>query len=202
MWVVIILLLAALPSPLRAQLAGTLHARTYTSPDSSFSLHLPRTLNDTAAVRDELRGVRDLSLSVTDGLCRQLLLVESRGELGAGETLDRWVSREVVARMDPQSVLGLARRQETGRFGPMVWLTWESPKGFAPCEEVVVANGRRTGTQRPPAAAAMAVFHRSSRFYRVLYIAGLNAMGPLTNGIRRLPPDSVLVDILGGFESR
>ncbi|MGH7586698.1 MAG: hypothetical protein ACREMH_10655 [Gemmatimonadales bacterium] len=201
MWA-LILLLVVLPSALRAQLAGTLHARTYTSPDSSFSLRLPRVLDDTATVKDELRGVRDLTLSVNDGLCRQVLLVETRGELAAGETLDRWVSREVVARMNPQSVLGLERRQESGRFGPVVWLTWQSPKGFAPCQEIQVSNGRRTGMQRPPAAAAMAVFHRSSRFYRVLYIAGLNAMGPLANGIRRLPPDSVLVDILGGFESR
>jgi hypothetical protein len=104
--------------------------------------------------------------------------------------------------MDPQSVLGLERRTETGRLGPTVWLTWRSPKGFGPCEEVMVANGRRTGSQRPPAAAAMAVFHRSSRFYRVLYIAGLNSMGELANGIRRLPPDSVLADVLAGFEAR
>lgn len=195
-------LLLLLPSPLLAQLAGSLEARTYTSPDSSFRLRLPPVLDDTATVRDELRGVRDLSLSVSDGLCRQLLLIETRGELSPGETVDRWVSREVVARMDPQSVLGLERRQESSRFGPLVWLTWQSPKGFAPCQEVQVSNGSRSKAQRPPAAAALAVFHQTSRFYRVLYIAGLNAMGPLANGIKRLPPDSVLAEILGGFELR
>ena len=159
-------------------------------------------LDDTAVVTDALRGSRDLSLSINDGLCRQLLVIETRGELTRGETLDRWVSREVVARMDPQSVLGLERRRDSTRLGPMVWLTWNSPAGLAPCKEIVVTNGRRSAPQSPPAAAAMAVFHRSSRFYRVLYIAGLNAMGPLANGIRRLPPDSVLADILGGFEAR
>ena len=38
----LVLLLVAVPSPLLAQLAGSLEARTYTSPGSSFTLRLRR----------------------------------------------------------------------------------------------------------------------------------------------------------------
>jgi hypothetical protein len=64
-----------------------------------------------------------------------------------------------------------------------------------------VSNRRAGARVRPDAEAAMAVFIRPGRIYRVLYLAGRGAQGAVSNGVRRLPADAVLRALLEGFEA-
>jgi hypothetical protein len=66
---------------------------------------------------------------------------------------------------------------------------------------VTVSNRRAGARARPDAEAAMAVFLRPGRIYRVLYIVGRGAQGAVSNGVRRLPADAVLRELLEGFEA-
>ncbi len=192
---------AAQPPPARSpELLGRLEDGRYTSPDSSFGLTIPAGSRESATLSDRVAGGREFVLTFSDIYCRQVVVVETRGELDAS-ALGGWVSRRVVATMDPQLVAGLERRRDSTRLGPTEWLAWSSP-GLGPCEEVQVVNGRAGPRARPDAEAAMAVFIRPGRIYRVLYIAGRGAQGAISNGVRRLPADAVLRELLEGFEAR
>lgn len=202
----ILLLAAATPGVAAARqvqpapaLLGRVDSGRYVSPDGSFRFALPPGAPESAALSDRVAGAREFVVTYSDIYCRQVVIAETRGDLDAG-ALGGWVATRVVGAMDPQLVVGLERRRDSTRLGPTEWLGWSSP-GLAPCEEVAVSN-RRAGTRvRPDAEAAMAVFIRPGRIYRVLYIVGRGAQGAVSNGIRRLPADAVLREILEGFEA-
>lgn len=193
---------AAIPGVTTAQQAPALQGRVdsgrYTSPDGSFRFALPPGAPESAALSDRVAGAREFVVTYSDIYCRQVVIAETRGELDPG-ALGGWVATRVVGAMDPQLVVGLERRRDSTRLGPTEWLAWSSP-GLAPCEEVAVSNRRAGARVRPDAEAAMAVFIRPGRIYRVLYLAGRGAQGPVSNGIRRLPADVVLRALLEGFE--
>ena len=194
---------AAIPGVTTAQQAPALQGRVdsgrYTSPDGGFRFALPPGAPESAALSDRVAGAREFVVTYSDIYCRQVVIAETRGELDAG-ALGGWVARRVVGAMDPQLVVGLERRRDSTRLGPTEWLGWSSP-GLGPCEEVAVSNRRAGARVRPDAEAAMAVFIRPGRIYRVLYIAGRGAQGAVSNGVRRLPADTVLRELLEGFES-
>lgn len=202
----LILLLAATAEGVHAQeatpataLLGRVDSGRYTSPDGGFRFSLPPGSTASAALADRVAGAREFVLTFSDIYCRQVVIVETRGELDAG-ALGGWVAARVVTSMDPQVVVGLERRRDSTRLGPTEWLGWTSP-GLGPCEEVAVSNGRAGARVRPDAEAAMAVFISPGRVYRVLYIAGRGAQGAVSNGVRRLPADAVLRELLEGFEA-
>lgn len=202
----LLLLAAVTAGGVRAQeatpataLLGRVDSGRYTSPDGGFRFSLPAGFTASAALADRMAGAREFVVTYSDIYCRQVVIVETRGELDAG-ALGGWVATRVVASMDPQRVVGLARRRDSTRLGPTEWLGWTSP-GLGPCEEVAVSNRRAGARVRPDAEAAMAVFTRPGRIYRVLYIAGRGAQGAVSNGVRRLPADAVLRELLEGFES-
>ena len=202
----LILLLAATAEGARAQeatpaaaLLGRVDSGRYTSPDGGFRFALPAGSTASAALADRVAGAREFVMSFSDIYCRQVVIVETRGELDA-VALGGWVAARVVASMDPQLVVGLERGRDSTRLGPTEWLGWTSP-GLGPCEEVAVSNRRAGARVRPDAEAAMAVFIRPGRVYRVLYIAGRGAQGAVSNGVRRLPADAVLRELLEGFEA-
>lgn len=180
-------------------LLGRVESGRYTSPDSSFRLTIPPGSAETARFTDRYSGGREFVVSFSDMFCRQVVIVETRGELAAS-ALGGWVASRVVATMDPQLVQGLERRRDSTRLGPTEWLEWVSP-GLGPCEEVSVVDRRAGQRVRPDAEAAMAVFLRPGRIYRVLYIVGRGAQGAVSNGVRRLPAGAVLRDLLEGFEA-
>ena len=192
---------AAQPAPASApELLGRLTDGKYLSPDSSFAFTIPAGSRESAKLSDRVAGGREFVLTFSDIYCRQVLVVETRGELDP-TALGGWVARRVVSTMDPQLVAGLERRRDSTRLGPTEWLAWSSP-GLAPCEEVQVVNGRAGPRARPDAEAAMAVFLQPGRIYRVLYIAGRGAQGAISNGVRRLPAEAVLRELLEGFEAK
>lgn len=198
-------LLLALPAVARAQepapaapLLGRFEEGRYSSPDGSFRVTFRPGSGESVRVGDRESGAREFVVTLSDRYCRQLLVVETRGELEP-EGLAAWVSRQVVGAMNPQAVLGLERRRDTTRFGPTEWLEWTSPR-LAPCEEATVVDGRQGKRTRPDAQAAMAVFLRPGRIYRVLYLVGLGAQGAISNGVQRLPAGAVLRQLLEGFE--
>lgn len=202
----ILLLAAATAGSARAQdappaptLLGRVDSGRYTSPDGGFRFPLPAGSTASASLTDREAGAREFVVTFSDIYCRQVVIVETRGELDAG-ALGGWVAARVVASMDPQRVVGLERRRDSTDLGPTEWLEWTSP-GLGPCEEVAVSNRRAGARVRPDAEAAMAVFFRPGRIFRVLYLAGRGAQGAVSNGVRRLPADAVLRELLEGFEA-
>ncbi len=202
----LLLLSASLAGSARAQdaarapdLLGRVDSGRYTSPDGGFRFPLPAGSTASATLTDRVAGAREFVVTFSDIYCRQVVIVETRGELDAG-ALRGWVATRVVAAMDPQLVVGLERRRDSTHLGPTEWLGWTSPR-LAPCEEVAVSNRRPGARVRPDAEAAMAVFLRPGRIFRVLYIAGRGAQGAVSNGVRRLPADAVLRELLEGFEA-
>jgi hypothetical protein len=183
--------------PPAVPLLGQVVEGRYLSPDSSFRFTLPSGPADNPKVTDRAAG-REFVMTLTDRYCRQVIIVETRGELGS-QSLAGWVSARVTTAMDPQVVLDLERRSDTTRFGPTEWLAWTSPR-YAPCEEVPVQEGRPGRRVRPDAEAALAVFAQPRRVYRVLYLVGRGAQGEVSNGIRRLPAARVLRELLEGFD--
>lgn len=186
------------PAP-AAPLLGRFEEGRYTSPDASFHVTFRSGPGESVRVGDRVSGAREFVVTLSDRYCRQLLVVETRGELEP-EALAAWVARQVVGAMNPQAVLGLERRRDTTRFGPTEWLEWTSPR-LAPCEEATVVDGRQGKRSRPDAQAAMAVFICPGRIYRVLYLVGLGAQGAISNGVQRLPAGAVLRQLLEGFEA-
>ncbi|HSE28456.1 MAG TPA: hypothetical protein VLA95_09525 [Gemmatimonadales bacterium] len=204
--VALFLLAAAAPAAMRAQpvppaaaLLGRVDSGRYTSPDGGFRFTLPAGPAESPVLSDRESGAREFVVTYSDIYCRQVVIVETRGELDAA-ALGGWVATRVVGSMNPQLVVGLERRRDSTRLGPTEWLEWSSP-GLAPCEEVTVSNRRAGDRVRPDAEAAMAVFIRPGRIYRVLYIAGRGAQGAVSNGVRRLPAGVVLRELLEGFEA-
>lgn len=202
----LILLAAVAPGMTRAQpappapaLLGRVDSGRYVSPDGGFRFTLPAGSAESATLTDRMAGGREFVVSFSDIYCRQVVIVETRGELDA-MALGGWVATRVVGTMDPRLVVGLQRRRDSTRFGPTEWLEWSSP-GLGPCEEVAVSNRRAGERVRPDAEAAMAVFLRPGRIYRVLYLAGRGAQGTVSNGVRRLPAGEVLRELLEGFEA-
>lgn len=202
----LLLLAAAAEGSARAQdaapapdLLGRVDSGRYTSPDGGFRFALPAGSTASATLSDRLVGAREFVVTYADIYCRQVVIVETRGELDAA-ALGGWVASRVVASMDPGLVVGLERRRDSTRLGPTEWLEWTSP-GLGPCEEVAVSNRRAGARVRPDAEAAMAVFIQPGRIYRVLYLAGRGAQGAVSNGVRRLPAEAVLRELLAGFEA-
>jgi hypothetical protein len=186
----------AAPAPAPA-LLGRVDSGRYTSPDGGFRFSLPAGSAASATLTDRVAGAREFVVTFSDIYCRQVVIVETRGVLDAA-ALGGWVATRVVASMDPALVVGLERRRDSTRLGPTEWLGWTSP-GLGPCEEVAVSNRRAGARVRPDAEAAMAVFIRPGRIYRVLYLAGRGAQGAVSNGVRRLPAEAVLRELLEGF---
>lgn len=195
------MVLLATPVPVAAQvLRGTWDGTTYLAPDSAFAFTPPRLLARPSEPRvaEAEPDARSFLVQLGDALCRNVVVVETRGEL-VREPLEAWVAREVVATLDPQKVDSLTRTIRDTRFGRTVELRWVARSG-APCQEVRVSGGRMGEPVQPDADVGMLVVHLPGRFVRLVYLLGRSGQPETLEGVPRGPMPAMLEALLAGFE--
>ncbi|PYT99388.1 MAG: hypothetical protein DMG34_20565 [Acidobacteria bacterium] len=184
-------LLASAISRAPAQVRGRVKDGVYTSPSGSFKVRVPDLLQPGVEITDDAPEVDVWLVSFSDALCREFVVTERAGQL-AGDSLDAWVDHQVVPKLQAIKVEIRDRRLIHTKQGTAVFLRYLHPQA-APCP--------RPDTVKPDAEVGTYIFYLGKRFYRLLYVLGLDERLPeVASGIRRGPVDSVLSRFVEGFE--
>ncbi len=178
-----------------SDLKGRVDNNVYTSPGNSFRVRLPLLANN-ASVVDEIPTGFTLLVTITDNLCREFVISQRPGYLGA-ESLESWVNTHIVADLQ-RSDLAVKTQTLTTRNGAAVKLRYRA-KAAAPCSRTTTIDGKPVVTKLD-ADVGWYIYHRDGRFYRLLYVIGIGPEAPSLWYAKREPVDEVLDQFAEGFE--
>lgn len=175
--------------------AGHIENNIYTSPTKSFRMRLPW-LSSGATLRDERTTPNTILVTIADNLCREFIVSERPGFLGA-QSLQTWVDENIV---EDLSRLGFKIQSQvlTTPNGPAIALRYQAPAA-APCGRPATADGKPDAAKLD-ADVAWQVYHRDGAFYRLIYTVGIGPTAPSLWYINREPVDEVLKQFAAGFE--
>jgi hypothetical protein len=173
---------------------GRIQSNVYTSPSGTFRLQIPRLSNPT--IREEVPSPNTMLLSITDDLCREFIVSERPGFLGA-DSLESWVNTHIVRELKSLG-FDVQSQPVSTRYGPAISLRYRAPTA-APCTQEILTEGKRVETKRD-ADIGWYVFNRSGVFYRLIYVMGLGPGVKESWFIQREPVDQVLAQFVDGFE--
>ena len=175
-------------------LQGRIEDNTYTSPGETFRFRLPW-LSDGATFRDQTFGPDTVLVTIADNLCRQFIVSQRPGYLGA-QPLDSWVNEHIVN--DLKGMGFEVRRQPLLTVnGPAIALRYHAPAA-APCGHVVNVDGKEISRKRD-ADVGWYVYHRDGKFFRLIYLIGTGPGVPEVWYVKREPVDEVLAQFASGF---
>jgi len=178
-----------------SQSLGRIDNDIYTSPRQSFRIRIPR-LSTNATIRDERPTPNTTLVTIKDDLCREFVVSERPGFLGA-QSLQSWVDEHIV-----QDLKGLGFEVQskplTTRNGTAISLRYRAP-ATAPCAQTTEVDGKQVVTKLD-ADVGWYVYHRDGVFYRLIYVIGIGPGAPSPWYINREPVDEVLAQFAEGFE--
>lgn len=178
-----------------SQIQGRMDNNIYTSPRQSFRIRLPW-LSANATLLDE-RPTPDTTLvTIKDDLCREFLVSERPGILGA-QSLQSWVDEHIVQDLKR---LGFEVKSKalTTRNGTAIALRYWA-LAAAPCARTIEKDGKQIVTKLD-ADVGWYIYHRDGQFYRLIYVVGIGPGAPAVWFVNREPVDDVLARFADGFE--
>jgi hypothetical protein len=176
-------------------LQGRLEDNSYTSPQNSFRFRLPW-LSSNAVLREEISTADTLLVTIADDLCREFIVSQRPGYLGA-QSLESWVEAHIVQDLR-RSNLTVQTQALNTRNGPAIMLRYRAPAA-APCSRTTDVQGKKV-VAKLDADVGWYVYHRDGRFYRLFYLIGIGRDAPSVWYVKREPVDEVLAQFAEGFE--
>jgi hypothetical protein len=167
----------------------------YTSPRQSFRIRLPW-LSANATLLDERPTPNTTLVTIKDDLCREFVVSERPGILGA-QSLQSWVDEHIVQDLKR---LGFEVKSKalTTRNGTAIALRYRAPAA-APCTRTIEKDGKPIVTKLD-ADVGWYIYHRDGQFYRLIYVVGIGPGAPAVWFVNREPVDDVLARFADGFE--
>ena len=178
-----------------SQMQGHIANNIYTSPSQSFRFRIPP-LSSNATLSDDTPSSDTLLVTIKDDLCREFVVSERPGFLGA-QSLQSWVDGQIVQDLKR---LGFEVQSKplTTRIGTAISLRYRAPTA-APCTQTTEVDGKPVVTKLD-ADVAWYVYQRDGAFYRLIYFIGIGPGAPSLWYINREPVDEVLAQFAEGFE--
>lgn len=178
-----------------SQIQGRVDNNIYTSPRQSFRIRLPW-LSAKATLLDERPTPDSMVVTIKDDLCREFVVSERPGFLGA-QSLQSWVDEHIVQDLKR---LGFEVQSKalTTRSGTAIVLRYRA-LAAAPCTRTIEKDGKQIVTKLD-ADVGWYIYHRDGQFYRLIYVVGIGPGAPEVWFVNREPVDDVLAHFADGFE--
>jgi hypothetical protein len=178
-----------------SQIQGRVDNNIYTSPRQSFRIRLPW-LSAKATLLDERPTPDSMVVTIKDDLCREFVVSERPGFLGA-QSLQSWVDEHIVQDLKR---LGFEVQSKalTTPSGTAIVLRYRA-LAAAPCTRTIEKDGKQIVTKLD-ADVGWYIYHRDGQFYRLIYVVGIGPGAPEVWFVNREPVDDVLAHFADGFE--
>jgi hypothetical protein len=178
-----------------SQIQGRVDNNIYTSPRQSFRIRLPW-LSAKATLLDERPTPDSMVVTIKDDLCREFVVSERPGFLGA-QSLQSWVDEHIVQDLKR---LGFEVQSKalTTPSGTAIVLRYRA-LAAAPCTRTIEKDGKQIVTKLD-ADVGWYIYHRDGQFYRLIYVVGIGPGAPEVWFVNREPVDDVLARFADGFE--
>jgi hypothetical protein len=149
-----------------------------------------------AKIREEVLSPNAMLFSITDDLCRELIVSEHPGFLGA-DSPESWVNRHIVRELESLG-FDVQSKPVSARHGPVNSLRYRAPAA-APCTQETITEGKRIET-KCDADVGWYVFNESGMFYRLIFVIGLGPGVKESWFIQWETVYKVLAQFVDGFE--